>query len=132
MTGVGDDTVRTLIVDDSPAFLAAAADVVGATPGFTSVGAVSSPDLALELLVSRNPGLALIDVNMPGMNGIELTRRIKVLRPATSVALISANAPDQLPPDAHSCGADVVIDKREFGPRRLRELALGIGLRSGE
>lgn len=117
------DDVRTLLVDDSQAFLDAAADVVGATRGFTSVGAVSSPSRALELLVSRRPGLAVVDVHMPQMDGIELTRRIKALRPATAVMLISAHAPDELPPGAHSCGADLVLDKREFGPSRLRELA---------
>jgi len=119
----GDSAVRTLLVDDSEAFLDVASDVVGATPGFISIGAVSDPAKALELLLSRRPELAVIDVHMPRMDGIELTRRFKALRPATTVALISADAPDQLPPAARTCGADVVFDKREFGPRRLRDIA---------
>lgn len=120
------DDVRTLLVDDSPAFLDVATDVVAATPGFSAVGAVTSPSRALELLVSERPELALVDVNMPEMDGIELTRRMKVLRPETAVALISGDAPDQLPPGAHTCGADLILDKRKFGPRRLREIGQGI------
>lgn len=115
------------MVDDSPEFLDVAAEVVAATPGFTAVGAVSSPGEALALLVSQRAELALVDVHMPEMDGIELTRRIKALRPATTVALISADAPDQLPLAARSCGADVVLDKRDFGPRRLRAIAAAFG-----
>lgn len=115
--------MRTLVVDDSPAFLDVAFDVVSATPGFTSVGAASSALEALELLLSGEPELVLVDVHMPRISGIELTRRIKALRPATAVALISADAPDQLPPEVCTCGADVVLDKRDFGPRRLQALA---------
>ena len=118
--------MKTLVVDDSPAFLDVASDVVDATPGFTSVGAVSSPRLALELLVSREPELAVIDFHMPEMDGIELTRRFKATRPATTVALISADDLEQLPPAARSCGADEILDKRDFGPRRLREIGASL------
>lgn len=115
--------MRILLVDDSPAFLDVAADVVGATPGLTSIGAVSSPDEALALVASQQPELAVVDVNMPQMAGTELTRRIKALCPATAVALISAYEPGQLPPDAHSCGADAILEKRDFLPQRLRAIA---------
>lgn len=117
-----DHDVRTLVVDDSEAFLEVAADVVGATPGFTSVGVVSSPSVALDLLISSEPELAVIDVHMPRMDGIELTRRFKSLRPQTAVALISADDPEHLPPAVRECGADAVLDKRDFGPRWLRSL----------
>lgn len=117
-----DHDVRTLVVDDSEAFLEVAADVVGATPGFTSIGTVSSPSAALGLLVARKPQLAVIDVHMPQMNGIELARRFKELRPETAVALISADDPEHLPPAVRECGADAVLDKRDFGPRWLRSL----------
>ena len=119
---VPESDVRTLVVDDSEAFLEVAADVLGATPGFVSVGVVSSPDAALGLLVSREPGLAIIDVHMPQIDGLELTRRFKELRPETAVALISADDPEHLPPGVRDSKADAVIDKRHFGPRWLRSL----------
>lgn len=124
--------VRTLVVDDSEAFLEVAADVVGATPGFISIGAVSSPRAALGLLVAHKPELAVIDVHMPQMDGIELTRRIKELRPQTAVALVSADDPEHLPPAVRACGADAVLDKRDFGPRWLRSLLPRFGSRRGD
>ena len=103
--------VGVLTVDDQEFFLAAAREVIQATPGFTSAGEASSGSEALELL-DRHPGahLVLVDVRMPGMNGVECAKRIREMRPELAVVLISSG---DVP------GAE---RKEEFGPARLREL----------
>ena len=112
--------VRTLVVDDHDQFLQVAADVVRATPGFVRAGEAGSGAEALAILEDAAPDLAIVDVRMPGIDGIELTKRIKARSPATVVALISAEDPAHLPASAGACGADAVARKQEFGPAMLR------------
>jgi YesN/AraC family two-component response regulator len=103
--------VGVLTVDDQEFFLAAAREVIEATPGFTYAGEASSGSEALEL-IDRQSGaqLVLVDVRMPGMDGVECAKRMKAKRPELAVVLISSgNVP----------GAE---RKEEFGPARLREL----------
>src|SRR5207342_2788677 len=74
--GAMADPVPVLIVDDQAPFRRAARMVVTATPGFDVVGEAESGEEAVELYEALSPGLVLMDINMPGINGIEATRQI--------------------------------------------------------
>jgi CheY-like chemotaxis protein len=114
--------VRVLTVDDHALFRRVARELMLATPGFESTGEVGSGADGLAAAEALRPDLVLADVHMPGMDGIEMTRRL-VSRPHPPVVvLISAQDPAQLPAAAGSCGAAEVIRKQELGPARLREL----------
>ena len=69
--------VRVLIVDDQAPFLSAMRAVVGATPGFASRPEASSGEKALVQAGALLPDLVLIDVNLPGIDGLEVTRRLR-------------------------------------------------------
>ena len=71
--------VRILLVDDNPEFLKSARTFLSGHPHLEEVANVSSGKAALELIGDLSPDLLLMDIVMPGMNGIETTRRIKVL-----------------------------------------------------
>jgi CheY-like chemotaxis protein len=87
------DPVRVLVVDDHEVAREALCDVVSATRGFELVGAVASGPEALELVVSAAaPQLVLLDVQMPGMDGIETARRIGRLGRDVTVVLLSAQS----------------------------------------
>ena len=111
-------------VDDQPVFLEAARDVICATPGFTSVGEACSGDEALAVVDEQQPELVLVDVRMPGMDGIEVARLIKDAHPKVVVVLISLEEPARVPAAASSSGAATLVSKRDFGPRLLRRLWL--------
>lgn len=70
----------------------------------------------------RQPDVVLIDVRMPGLGGISATRRIKALRPATLVVLISTTHPEHLPREAEACSADEIVWKRDLRPKLLDEI----------
>jgi DNA-binding NarL/FixJ family response regulator len=114
--------VPVLIVDDQAPFRRAARAVLAATPGFDPVGEAESGEQALDLVESLAPALVLMDINMPGIDGIESTRRIVGDHPGTVVFLLSTYRADDLPEGAKSCGAAGYIHKEEFGSAVLRDL----------
>jgi two-component system, NarL family, invasion response regulator UvrY len=114
--------VNVLIVDDQAPFRNAARMVVTVAPGFTVVGEAASGEEALDLAASLTPDLILMDINMPGIDGIETIRRLIAARPDTIAFLLSTYAVDDLPADARTCGARAYINKEDFSPAILRGL----------
>ena len=116
------EPVRVLTVDDYEPFLDAARRVIRATAGFESAGEVTGAIDAFTAIAAAEPNLALIDVYMPDINGIEAARQITTTHPGVLVVLISAQGPDQLPAAARECGAAGVMRKQDLTPRFLRDL----------
>jgi two-component system invasion response regulator UvrY len=119
---VADSAVTVLIADDQAPFRGAAKAVVAATPGFEVIGEAESGERAVELATSLAPDLILMDINMPGMSGIDATRQIVESRPETVTFLVSTYEASDLPSAAHSSGAAAYVHKEEFGPQLLTEL----------
>jgi two-component system, NarL family, invasion response regulator UvrY len=124
MTAAGAP-VRVVVVDDRAPFRRAARAVLGATPGFELVGAAMSGEEAVELARSLEPDLVLIDIHMPGIGGIEASRRIAGRRAGVVTVLMSSYREDDLPKEAYSCGAAAYVHKEDFGPPVLRALWAG-------
>jgi CheY-like chemotaxis protein len=108
--------VTVLAVDDQPVFLRAAQDLIAATPGFEQVGEARSGSEALEKAAALHPDLVLLDVRMPGMDGIETARRLADADPGAVVVLISLEAV----PELAGCAAGHVR-KQDLSVRKLRE-----------
>ena len=68
--------VRVLIVDDQEPFRRAMAAVVEETDGFVVVGSATTGEESLAAAAELRPDLVLMDVNLPGIDGIEATRRL--------------------------------------------------------
>jgi two-component system, NarL family, invasion response regulator UvrY len=115
-------TVRVLIVDDQHPFRAVARTVIGMTAGFEVAAEAESGEAALAAVVANRPELVLMDINLPGINGIEATRRIRADYPEVEVILLSTYSEADLPADAREVGALAYVHKEDLGPALIRDL----------
>jgi two-component system, NarL family, invasion response regulator UvrY len=114
--------VEVVTVDDQEIFRAVVRDVIEATPGFRAVGEAASGQEALRVIHELEPQLVLLDVRMPGMDGIETAQHIRAAHPDTVVVLVSLADSADLPSSAGACGAAALVRKQDFGPALLRSL----------
>ena len=113
--------VRVLIVDDQEPFRLAARMVVEATDGFEVVGDAETGEDSVEAAHELDPDLVLMDVNLPGINGLEATRRILDGSTRVVILLLSTYEEAEYAPRAAECGAAAYIPKSSFSPERLAE-----------
>jgi CheY-like chemotaxis protein len=113
--------IRVLTVDDQVLFRRVAREVIAATAGFELAGEAASGDEGLEAVERLAPDLVLLDVRMPGLDGIEVARRLAAKHPELAVVLISIEERIDMP-SAAELEAIPLVRKQEFGPRLLRRL----------
>ncbi len=113
-------SVSVLIVDDHESFRRVARSVVEATEGFTVAGSAGTGEESIEAAERLRPGLVLMDVNLPGIDGMEATRRLRARSNPPVVVLLSTYDECDCDPPAE-CGAVTYIAKSAFGPDRLVE-----------
>jgi two-component system invasion response regulator UvrY len=115
-------TVRVLIVDDQPPFRVAANLVFDLLDEFEVVGEATSGEAALEEVTRLEPDLVVMDINLPGMSGIEATRRVTAEHPGTFVLLVSTYEVDDLPAGAESSGALAYVHKEHLDGDLVEQL----------
>jgi two-component system invasion response regulator UvrY len=113
-----------LVVDDHPLARRAASALIRSSETLELVGAAASGAQALELADRLRPDVVLMDVRMPGLDGIETTRRLLARLPGVRVVLISSDRAVDLPAGLADCGAAGFLTKQEL---TLETLATMIG-----
>jgi len=98
--------VRVLVVDDQPGFRAALRALLDRTPGFAIAGEAGTGEEGVEAAVLLDPDLVLMDVNLPGISGIDATRLITEGGTTGPIVVLVSTADEvDLPADARTCGA---------------------------
>jgi NarL family two-component system response regulator LiaR len=97
--------IRILIVDDHTVVRGGLRLFLLAFPDLELIGEASSGEMALELCKLQEPDVVIMDILMPGMNGIDATHQIRTKFPATQVIALTSFPDDQLVRDAINAGA---------------------------
>jgi DNA-binding NarL/FixJ family response regulator len=114
--------VRIVTIDDQATFRNAAQAIIASTPGFELVGTWADGESALRLVGEADPDIVLVDVRMPGIDGIEVTARLLDEDPTRVVVLASTLDARSLSRFARGCGAAAVVCKHWLTPRLLHGL----------
>ena len=105
--------VAVLIVDDQPPVRLVAGTVVSLLAGWSVVAEASSGAEAVTAAALTRPDVVLMDINLPGISGIEATRQITTAGLAARVVLLSTYQADDLPADAMESGVISLICARK-------------------
>lgn len=113
------EVIRVLVVDDHALHREGAREILGQHGDIDVVGDAASGEMALALVDSLEPDVVLMDLRLPGMNGIEATRLIRAHHPDVHVLMVSAYDDDEYVRGALQAGASGYLSKAAPG----RELA---------
>jgi DNA-binding NarL/FixJ family response regulator len=113
------DRTRVFVVEDQPTLLRNLLKVLGSFPELEVVGSSQDGEQAVEELVRVRPQLVLLDLELPGLNGIEVTRRVKRRAPEVEVLILTSFEDEQKVYEAIQAGASGYLVKR-VGPEKIR------------
>jgi DNA-binding NarL/FixJ family response regulator len=111
--------IRVLLVDDSSEFLDAVARFLSSDGRIELIGSTYSGQEVLQKVPDVRPDLILMDIAMPDMNGLELTRRIKAQPGAPRVIILTLYDNSEYRSAAGDVEADGFIAKSELGEQLL-------------
>ncbi len=94
-----------LIADDHDLIRRGLKSLLEGQPGWQVCGEAKTGTEALQMTEQFRPQVAVLDITMPGLNGLDVTRRIRKISPQTEVLLVSAHYSDQLVKDSFEVGA---------------------------
>lgn len=97
--------IRVLLVDDHELVRTGFRHILDGSDEVDVVGEAKSGEEALAKIKSSTPDLVLMDVNMPGIGGIEATRKIKRLHPSVQVIAVTVHSDTPFPEQLHDAGA---------------------------
>lgn len=105
------DVIRVLVVDDSAPFVRAARRTLMLEDGLEVVGTAGSADAAVKAVRRLQPDVVLMDMSMPGANGLEATRAVREEMPGIRVIILTAHDAGSYEEAARRAGADAVVGK---------------------
>ena len=124
-------TLRVLMVDDNPLFLSAARNLLSGLPEVGCVEYVNSGAEALAKATEFRPDVVLMDIMMPGINGLETMAILQHRVPAPRIYAVTLHDTAEYRTAALKNGADGLISKNDFAnaiPALLAALARGDGM----
>ncbi len=108
--------MRILVVDDHESVRRAVVDLLSSRTGFEVCGEAEEGSEALQKVQDLLPDIILLDISMPGLDGLEVARLLRQRVPTAKIVVMSQNDPALLLPGALAAGAHGCVDKgRLFG-----------------
>lgn len=119
------EPVRVFVVEDQPALRRNLVKVLSTFPELQIVGDAPDGESGVEQVAALKPQLLLLDLELPGWNGIEVTRRVKARVPDTEVLILTSFEDEQKVYEAIQAGAAGYLVKR-VGPEKIRSSILEV------
>lgn len=114
--------IKVLLVDDHELIRIGMRRIIEDSAEFVIAGEASSGEEAMELARSERPNIVLMDINMPGMNGVEATRKLARLDNPPKIIIVSVHAQDPIPSRLLEAGASGYLTKEAAATELLSAL----------
>ena len=114
--------ITVSIVEDSEQLRSTLGRMIGRAEGFQCLGDYGSAEDALEAIPRNPPNVVLMDINLPGMNGVECVRKLKQLIPSTQVVMLTAYEDTENIFNSLAAGASGYLLKRSKSAEILEAL----------
>jgi DNA-binding NarL/FixJ family response regulator len=105
--------LRAVVIEDETMFRQLIVSTLGAVKNVEVVGAFDAGKPGLKFCLARHPDLAVIDLVLPDIDGLEIARKIRHARPEMKILIITAHPSANLPRQLVELGVDGYIDKTE-------------------
>ncbi|MBK8131935.1 MAG: response regulator [Porticoccaceae bacterium] len=109
---LGHTPIKILVIDDHDVVRMGICSLIALTPGVEVIGQGSSGEQALLLTRELKPDIVFMDIRMPGIGGLEATRRLMLANPGLKVIVVSVFADDTYPAQLLKAGAAGYITKQ--------------------
>jgi DNA-binding NarL/FixJ family response regulator len=104
--------IKVAIVEDDSKVREGLPFIINAAGGFTCTGAYPNAEVALKQMPHHWPDMVLMDINLPEMSGIECVAKLKELRPALQILMLTAHEDEELIFESLMAGASGYLLKR--------------------
>jgi len=119
--------ITVLIVDDHPLFRSGLRQVIAEDSRFELVGETGDGEAALQLIQEKKPDVAVLDVNLPGLSGLELARKLQTKRLPTHVIMLTMHKDEETCNRALDIGAKGFVLKENAIEEILKAIAAVAG-----
>ena len=117
--------IRVLIADDHSLFAEALEAILAGDERFEVVGSAHDGDEAARLAVALHPHVTLMDISMPGMDGIEATRKIRRELPGACILMLTGSNSQEDVDRSRQAGAAAYVTKEQIASQ-LVDAILGV------
>jgi DNA-binding NarL/FixJ family response regulator len=100
-----------LVVDDHRSFADLLSSALECVEGIRCIGTATTAEAGLAMVFALRPSVVVMDIQMPGMDGLAATRQIRAISPGTAVAVVSAHSDGEWIARAARAGASAFIPK---------------------
>ena len=90
------DRIKVLIVDDHPLVRGGLRQVIEADGRFELAGEIGDGEMALQFIKDKKPDIAVLDVNLPGLSGLEIARKLQAMKSPTRVIILTMHKEEEL------------------------------------
>jgi DNA-binding NarL/FixJ family response regulator len=119
--------ITVLIVDDHPLFRSGLRQVIVDDPRFELVGDIGDGEAAWQLIQKKKPAVAVLDVNLPGLSGLEIARKLQTERLLTHVIMLTMHKDEETCNRALDFGAKGFVLKENAIEEILKAITVVAG-----
>ena len=122
VSSIDNEMITIVMADDHPLIRHSLRNIIEKQPDFKIVGEAADGLEAIKLVEKLCPDIVIMDITMPGVDGLEATREIKAKKPSTGILILTVHTEDEIIISLFEAGADGYLIKSVFGDEVIQAI----------